>query len=97
TDERADPLFEFQLRVYAAAARGEGLTVEAAYLHHLKDSSRKGIGIDAGVTTEARRRAEGLIAGLRQGRFVPNPEPPKCRSCDVRAVCRRAAYRPHES
>ena len=34
-DPRADDIFAFQLAIYASAGRGEGLAVDAAYLHLL--------------------------------------------------------------
>ncbi len=42
-DGKNDDVFAFQLAVYAAAGRGEGLDVKAAYLHSLKDSLRKNV------------------------------------------------------
>lgn len=40
TESKTDDLFAFQLAVYAAAGQGEGVNVEAAYLHELKESKR---------------------------------------------------------
>src|SRR6266536_3462075 len=37
-DAGADDVFAFQLAIYAAAGRGEGLNVEAAYLHELSNA-----------------------------------------------------------
>jgi DNA helicase-2/ATP-dependent DNA helicase PcrA len=91
TDERGDDFFAFQLAIYSSAARGEGLTVEAAYLHQLKEGTRQSVGIDDAVTAQARSRATDLVAGVRSASYPHRPDRAKCRRCDVRAVCRHAA------
>ena len=40
TGKEVDAVFAFQLAIYAAAGRGEGLDVQAAYLHRLKEGDR---------------------------------------------------------
>lgn len=89
-DPKADDVFAFQLAIYACAGRGEGLNVEAAYLHQLKESERKGIPIDDPTITAARGRANTLIRGIVAGDFPARPESTKCRACDVRAICKQA-------
>lgn len=89
-DPKGDDVFAFQLAIYASAGRGEGLTVEAAYLHQLKDSIRTGIPIDDTTVTDARSRASGLIQNIVSGSFPAKPEKSKCRRCDVRAICQHA-------
>ena len=89
-DPRSDDVFAFQLAIYAAAGQGEGLDVTAAYLHGLKESTRQSVPVDAEAISRARRRAEGLIDGIAARSFPPRPDGPKCRACDMRAICRHA-------
>jgi DNA helicase II / ATP-dependent DNA helicase PcrA len=90
TDAGADEVFAFQLAIYAAAGRGEGINVRAAYLHELANGVRKSVNIDDEVTAQARERADTLLGGVIDGVFPARPERPKCRRCDVRAVCGQA-------
>ena len=89
-DTDSDDIFAFQLAVYTAAGRGEGINVQAAYLHDLGSSTRHGIPIDEAVTDEARARAGRLVQGIVAGQFPPRPDKEKCKACDVRAVCDHA-------
>jgi DNA helicase-2/ATP-dependent DNA helicase PcrA len=89
-DPKADDVFAFQLAIYASAGRGEGLNVEAAYLHQLKDSERKAVLIDNPTIKAARERANTAIQGVVDGEFPPKPDSAKCKTCDVRAICKHA-------
>lgn len=89
-DMTADDVYAFQLAIYAEAGRGEGLKVEAAYLHHLKESRRTAVTVDKVAGRLARNRADALIQGIRAGDFPARPEQSKCRSCDMRAICKHA-------
>lgn len=89
-DPQADDVFAFQLAIYAEAGRGEGLQVEAAYLHHLKESQRKPINVDKDAGREARNRADDLIKGILAGDFPARPDENKCKGCDMRAICKHA-------
>ena len=86
-DPKTDDVFAFQLAIYACAGRGEGLTVDAAYLHQLKESDRKGVPIDPPTVTAARQRANKLILGIVAGDF-----PAMAAS---RRVASRRTPRPH--
>jgi DNA helicase-2/ATP-dependent DNA helicase PcrA len=90
-DTQVDDVFAFQLAIYTAAGRGEGLQVDAAYLHQLKDGVRRAVAVDETATAAAKTRAEGLIQGLRERSFAPRPERVRCRQCDARAICVHAA------
>lgn len=90
TEAQLDDVFAFQIAIYAAAGRGEGLDVEAGYLHQLKDGIRHRVAVDESATSAARDRANRLITKLVAGNFPANPEKKKCRRCDVRAVCQHA-------
>jgi len=89
-DPKRDDIFAFQLAIYAAAGRGEGLNVEAAYLHHLKESERRNMAVDKVAVRVARRRAVALIEGIVAGEFPARPDTDKCKGCDVRAICKHA-------
>jgi DNA helicase-2/ATP-dependent DNA helicase PcrA len=89
-DPKTDDIFAFQLAIYASAGRGEGLEVDAAYLHILKEGERRGVPVDSVAVKVARKRADLLIEGIGGGEFPARPESSKCRSCDVRAICQHA-------
>lgn len=90
TDPHADDVYAFQLAIYAAAGRGEGLNVQAAYLHRLKEGDRTPISVGVANTDKARHRASDLITSVVAGSFPAIPEKKKCRGCDVRAICAHA-------
>jgi DNA helicase-2/ATP-dependent DNA helicase PcrA len=87
---KSDNVFAFQLAVYAAAGRGEGLDVSAAYLHHLNTAQRRNVLIGDETVSEAQERADSLIDGIVQGNFPARPDASRCRGCDVRAICKHA-------
>jgi DNA helicase-2/ATP-dependent DNA helicase PcrA len=92
-----DSVFAFQLAVYAAAGRGEGLNVSAAYLHQLKSAKRLSIPIGDAKVNEAKVRADVLIQGIVQGKFPAQPEKTKCQGCDMRGICKHAKHGKHDS
>jgi len=89
-DAKSDDVFAFQLAIYAAAGRGEGLDVKAAYLHALKESIRKNVPVDNVAISAARKRADTMIEGIVAAEFPPRPELSKCKVCDMRAICKHA-------
>lgn len=89
-DNKQDSVFAFQLAIYAEAGRGEGLKVEAAYLHQLKESKRQQVTVDKIAGRVARNRADALIEGILAGEFPERPTPQKCKHCDMRAICKHA-------
>ena len=94
TDDRADDLFAFQLAVYAAAGRGEGLNVDAAYLHQLRDSVRRPIDVSPPVVSDAVMRVNRIVQGLKEADYPAKPEIVKCRRCTLRCLCRHALCDP---
>ncbi len=86
-------LFAFQLAIYAAAARDEGLDVRAAYLHELspRSATRRKISVDGGEIQKAVGRASDLTARIANRRFPPAAEKQRCARCDVRPLCRHGA------
>ena len=89
-DPKADDIFGFQLAIYTAAGRGEGLKVDAAYLHHLKEGERRRMPVDTVAIRVARMRADVLVEGIVAGEFPERPEADKCKGCDMRAICKHA-------
>jgi DNA helicase-2/ATP-dependent DNA helicase PcrA len=87
-DTRSDDIHGFQLAIYAAAGRGEGLNVKAAYLHALKASARRPIPVDNPAVKKARTRALALIESISEGEYPARPEKAKCTGCDMRAICK---------
>lgn len=85
-----DAIFAFQLSVYAAAGRAEGLDVQAAYLHHLEESARSEVPIGSHETRQAVEKVERLVKDLRESRFVPKPDKKRCEPCEYRRLCRHA-------
>jgi DNA helicase-2/ATP-dependent DNA helicase PcrA len=89
-DDRNDEAYEFQLAVYAAAGRGEGLDVNAAYLHELGSGVRREVPIGEEQTSAAIARLGELARKIRRGEFTPQPETDKCLKCDFRRICTHA-------
>lgn len=92
SDTSADEVHAFQLAVYAAAGRGEGLNVSAAYLHHMKTSTRRGVPVDEEYVSKAKDRAVELLKGMTNRAFPPRPEKTKCQGCDMRLICKHSKH-----
>ncbi|MEV7907614.1 ATP-dependent helicase [Streptomyces anulatus] len=87
TDGNIEPL---QLQVYADAGRREGLTVGAAFIHDMSTAARHEVPVDLAAVSAAESTVMITAEALKQRDFTPKPEIKKCRSCDVRTVCRAA-------
>ncbi len=92
-----DDVFAFQLAVYAAAGRGEGLNIDAALLHHLDASNRTNVDITTSATKKAVQKVEGMMNDLRKSTYVAKPEKKKCGACEYRKLCKHAPVDPWES
>lgn len=79
-------LHEFQLAIYSAAGRGEGLDIRAAYLHDLGRGRRTEVPAGPDEASAARRQASKLIEGIRRRRLRPR-KGRHCQGCDVRLIC----------
>ncbi|PWT83861.1 MAG: ATP-dependent DNA helicase [Acidobacteria bacterium] len=95
-DVHQDDVYAFQLAIYAAAARGEGLNIRAAYLHELSTGTRKPVPVTPTITKNIAMSASSLVADVVQRKFPAKPEPGICPKCDVRAVCKHAICGKHE-
>ena len=81
------PQYEQQLRVYTAVGRGEGLKVDAAYLHALRESRRDTVDVGETVTGQAVEQIKGAMASIRKGDHPAKPNENVCKSCDYNRVC----------
>lgn len=86
-DPRRDERYRWQLAIYAAAGLGEGLNVEAAYMHELREGARKDVDIGAPALAAARDQAGKVMAEIRTGTFPAKPERAKCEGCEFRRIC----------
>jgi DNA helicase-2/ATP-dependent DNA helicase PcrA len=91
TEEEREERYREQLRVYSLAGRGEGLEVQAAYVHELKDGSRHAVDIGEAVSRTAVERVGERLKALRQARFTPKPDEVRCGRCEYRHICGHAA------
>lgn len=85
-----DVRYAQQLVVYTTAGRGEGLQVDAAYLHELNNGERHSVDISAIAMADATKRVSSAMKEIREGRFPASPGDEKCRACDYRLVCAHA-------
>jgi DNA helicase-2/ATP-dependent DNA helicase PcrA len=90
TEEEREERYREQLRVYSLAGQGEGLEVEAAYLHELKDGSRHTVDISDVVVAEAKARVGQRLYELRSASFAPKPDGARCSRCEYRNICGHA-------
>ncbi len=81
-------VFAFQLAIYAAAGRREGINVAATYIHDLSAGVRIPVNVDETRVAAAKAHAETLVLGLAARQFPPKPEKKKCTGCDVRFFCK---------
>jgi DNA helicase-2/ATP-dependent DNA helicase PcrA len=88
--EHRDERYAQQLVVYTTAGRGEGLQVDAAYLHELNNGERHSVDISATAMTDATQRVSNAMKEIRGGHFSASPGDEKCRVCDYRWVCAHA-------
>ncbi len=84
----ADNKFHFQIQVYTAAGRGEGLEVAAGYLHDLTDGHREAVDVGQKAANEAVKRLGQSVRDIRRGHFPPCGKKETCRRCDYKLICR---------
>jgi DNA helicase II / ATP-dependent DNA helicase PcrA len=90
TDAARDERYREQLRIYSLAGRGEGLDVEAAYLHELKDGTRTAVDISDDVARRTSINVNEHLGTLRRAEFVAKPTSERCQACDYRFICAQA-------
>jgi DNA helicase-2/ATP-dependent DNA helicase PcrA len=96
-DPERDERYRLQLAVYTAAGRGEGLRVDAAYLHELKDGTRHGVDIQSATTTAAVGSVAQSVNGIRHGVWSARPDAARCRRCDFNRICTHGVSLMHGS
>jgi DNA helicase-2/ATP-dependent DNA helicase PcrA len=92
-DPARDERYRLQLAVYSAAGRGEGLSVDAAYLHELRDGARVTVDVGPAASTAATDRVENLLRKTRAGYLPPRPAADRCAACNFRRICKHAESR----
>jgi DNA helicase-2/ATP-dependent DNA helicase PcrA len=90
TDEGREQRYREQLRVYSVAGRGEGLDVQAAYLHDLKHSTRTSVDIKDAATRETLVQISRVFEKLEHAEFVPKPDTARCQACEYKLICAHA-------
>jgi DNA helicase II / ATP-dependent DNA helicase PcrA len=80
--------YEQQLRIYTAVGRGEGIDVEAAYLHELRESQRLTVDVTIEKTKQAVEKIKGVMGQIKQGAYPANPDKVRCEGCDYNHVCK---------
>jgi DNA helicase-2/ATP-dependent DNA helicase PcrA len=78
----------FQLQVYTDAGRREGLTVDRAFVHDLRNAARIEVPVDNGDVDEAEALVLDLVGRLKSRQFVASPDRERCGRCDVRPMCK---------
>jgi DNA helicase-2/ATP-dependent DNA helicase PcrA len=87
-DEGREDRYGEQLRVYTLAGRGEGLIVEGAYLHELRDGTRKAVDVSEDTCRVALGDVSERLGRLRLGQFPAAPKAARCKGCEYRAICK---------
>jgi DNA helicase-2/ATP-dependent DNA helicase PcrA len=96
TDSDRDVRYARQLQVYAAAARAEGLRVEALYLHALRGDRRDAVPHESSSADAALKWAEKGVAAIARAQFPAKPEEKKCGGCDYIRICRVRSVPPKD-
>jgi DNA helicase-2/ATP-dependent DNA helicase PcrA len=78
----------FQLQVYTDAGRREGLTVDHAFVHDLRNATRIEVPVSGDDVEEAEGLVLDLIGQLKARQFVASPTGERCGLCDVRPMCK---------
>jgi len=89
TDGTSNDNHRFQLQIYSAAARAEGLNVRGAYLHDLGSGSSPRTAIDIGTPEcdASLQRVNTLFGNLARRAFPANPGVDLCTRCDLNRLC----------
>lgn len=81
---------DFQLQVYTDAGRREGLEVDRAFVHDLREGKRFSVPVDEPQVKTAEDLVRELVKGMRQRQYVPKPGK-VCSRCDVKPICKHRA------
>ena len=64
--------------------------MRGAYVHDLKASNGASVDVTATAKSETEKVVAEVAVRLRRHDFTPNPGP-RCRTCEVRTICKAAA------
>jgi len=81
---------DFQLQVYTDAGRREGLDVDRAFVHDLREGKRFAVPVDAPHVHTAEDLVREVVNGMRHRSYVAKPGK-VCSRCDVKAICKHRA------
>ena len=81
---------DFQLQVYTDAGRREGLNVDRAFVHDLREGKRFAVPVGEQQVRNAEDLVRELVKGMRKRSFVPKPGK-VCSRCDVKPICKHRA------
>lgn len=93
TDPLRDERYELQLSIYASSAQGEGLEVIAAYLHELKNGTRRNVDIGEIRKKESLSKVANSIRRIKKGFFNPCLNEEQCAHCEYRLVCGKSVIK----
>jgi len=82
-----DPKHGLQLQVYASAGRREGLQIDEAFVHDMKDARRISIDLSPNALATAEAMVATVALRMKRQDYVAQPERSKCSMCDVKTVC----------
>ena len=81
---------DFQLQVYTDAGRREGLDVDRAFVHELRDGQRFPVPVDEPHVKTAEDLVRELVKGMRRRQYIAKPGK-VCSRCDVKPICKHRA------
>ena len=73
TATNGDDAFDFQLQVYTAAGREEGLDVDGALVHDLRTATRRTVDVRPDSVAQAHKKVVQLADGIRRRKFPAKP------------------------
>ena len=79
---------DLQLQIYTVAGKREGLDVQGAFVHDLKNESRDSVDTSQPALDAAVATVIAAAEGIKNRIFEAAPTAPRCGRCDVRAICK---------
>ncbi len=81
---------DFQLQVYTDAGRREGLDVDRAFVHDLREGNRFAVPVNEPDVKTAEDLVRELVKGMRHRQYIAKPGK-VCNRCDVKPICKHRA------
>ena len=79
---------DLQLQIYTVAGKREGLDVQGAFVHDLKNETRDSVDTSQPALDAAVATVIAAAEGIKNRVFEAAPTVPRCGRCDVRAICK---------